>query len=840
MRNLSRLMGAVGMAALAMTGHAVAAEQSENGASQEQNSYGLQEIIVTARKVAENMQDVPVAITAFTGESLEKQNLQQVADLARFTPGLVMRQGSSSNSALTIALRGQVQVDILATLDPSVGTYVDGVYWARAYGLNASMMDVQSVQVLKGPQGTLFGRNTTGGALLIQSNDPDLNDASGSASVGYGRFDEWNLNGVINVPLVEDSVALRLAGSRQKRDGYTTNIVNGTKLDERDRYNLRAKLLVKPSERLSLLFSGEYYNADEAAFGKQLTMFPSAYTPNVSQGGNPTYAIASSAALHTGFSGCVAALQGSNPPAYCNNLSTTITELLQNQNVTPEALQIIGSGYARGAELAEYLRDNPSEVAHYWDPFVRAKTHSFGFTGTLDTDVGEVKFIAGYRKVKSDAGVDLAANGLPTHYTYGNQSLKQHSFELQWAGKTFDNQLDFVVGAFTFGESGFDSSTTLALIGINPLTNHFWGGIDNSSTGIYAQGTYYLSDQFSVTGGLRWSEDRKGLESRTNNYNTATQETVCSLVTGSETFTNPARTLPNGINLGVGEVVGPEICAVDRNDKFSAVSYTIGAEYRATDDIMLYLRHAKGYRAGGQNLRAPSTRFFIPFKPETAYSYEIGIKSELFDRRVRLNLSAYQTDVSDIQRTTLVGETVNGQTVTATILGNAGKARYRGVEADLTFAVTPELLLSASGSLTDPKYIRYSDLSGDRSQERFTGVAKEQFALAADYSKNIGDVGVNLHVDYSWIGKVPFSDYNDPMNPNNDAIMKATTTPATGLLGARASVSFNDGTYELSVYGRNITNNRKAASGLAVFPLGYLGITRQEPATYGVTGTVRF
>jgi iron complex outermembrane recepter protein len=135
----------------------------------EEEDVGLGEIIVTARKVAENLQDVPVAVTVFSGEDLEKQNIQKIENLANFTPGLRMVQAQSTPTAMTIALRGQVQTDILVTLDPSVGTYVDGVYWARAYGLNGNLLDINSVQVLKGPQGTLFGRNTTGGAILINS-----------------------------------------------------------------------------------------------------------------------------------------------------------------------------------------------------------------------------------------------------------------------------------------------------------------------------------------------------------------------------------------------------------------------------------------------------------------------------------------------------------------------------------------------------------------------------------------------------------------------------------------------------------------------------------------------
>src|SRR5690606_36928906 len=160
-------------------------------------------------KVEENLQDVPVAVTAFSGEQLRQQNAVRVSDIARLTPGLSFREGSNNPSGLVVSLRAQVQTDTLATLDPSVGTYVDGFYWARAYGLNADLVDLRSAQVLKGPQGTLFGRNTTGGAILVETNDPNPTFASGMAQATFGEFNERVLSAVLNMPLVEDRAVLR-------------------------------------------------------------------------------------------------------------------------------------------------------------------------------------------------------------------------------------------------------------------------------------------------------------------------------------------------------------------------------------------------------------------------------------------------------------------------------------------------------------------------------------------------------------------------------------------------------------------------------------------------------
>lgn len=790
----------------------------------EDDDGGLKEIVVMARKVAENLQDVPVAVTAFSGEDLEKQNIQKVENIANFTPGLTMRQAQSTPTALTIALRGQVQNDVLVTLDPSVGAYVDGVYWARAYGLNGSLLDIQSVQVLKGPQGTLFGRNTTGGALLINSNDPDLNEYSGKLSATYGRFNEFEATAISNLPIIPGRLSLRLAGTRFHRDGYTTNAapatattvvtastpvargpflgsLNGKKFDERDRWNFRGKLLAQVTDTFSLLLSGEYYDADETAPARALRLATDAYTAS-----NSTYSTANTSALFTGL------INGGPPPINLANLIANLTlgGSLLNANIAAAA-------------------GNPNIVLNNEQPYATARTYSGGLTAALDVPWGEAKLITGYRKVRTNTGLDLEGSQYPIHVTEGQQKIKQVSGELQTTGKAFDGALDFAAGVFAFHETGFDQSISITVPALNPTTSHFGARIDNDSMGIYMQASYHITDALTFTGGVRYSVDDKGITSLNNNYSRTTGLTTCSLIPG------PA------FNAG-GEVVQVEQCAVSRRDSFSGWSYTAGLDYKLSDGILVYAKTAKGFRSGGQNLRAPSTAAFLPFAPEIAYSYEVGFKGEFFERRVRLNVAAYTSDINDIQRSSLIAvppippSTVSG---TATIVSNAGKARVKGLEVELAAVVFPGFTVSASGGLVDPKYIDFADLSGDRSFERFTGVAKKQFSLAADYSTSFSEQGkISLHVDYAWRGDSPTSEYNFVANPQNQAIIEATTAKALGQLGARASVDF--GNFGIAVFGRNITNNRAFVQNLLVAPLGYITGIRNEPTTYGVTATVKY
>lgn len=833
------LLAGVGAFALSIP---ALAQNAPLPADEATDETALGEIIVQARKVNENLQDVPVAVTAFNEADLEKQNVQRAQDIANFTPGMAIRAGQSTPTAVTIALRGQVQTDILVTLDPSVGTYVDGVYWARAYGLNSNLLDIQSVQVLKGPQGTLFGRNTTGGALLINSNNPDLDDFTGRASFTYGRFNELEATGVLNLPIVRDRIALRVAAQRSTRDGYTRNVVpatattalvgntvvqrgpflgsqNGKKFDERDRWNARAKLSIQPTDTLNLLFSGEYFDADETAPSRNIRFAAQGYTANTGAANiapagapctpfgatnscpNTTYAVGGTGGLFVG-------LITGNPPA----------------TATPAGNALLN---AQAAALAAA----PRTTANNEQPYATARTYTFGFTGTLDVPWGEAKLITGYRRIRTNAGLDLEGSQFPVHFTEGQQRIKQKSFELQTTGKAFDGAIDFAAGVFAFNEKGFDQSISIVVPAINPLTSHFYGLIDNDSMGLYTQATWHLTDRLNFTGGVRYSVDDKGLETRNNNYARR------ALPNGLPAGTTICSVVPVAPFVVATETVGPAQCALKRRDDFSGWSYTAGLDYRVTDDVLVYAKTSKGFRSGGQNLRAPSAAAFLPFDPEIAYAYEVGAKTEFFDRRLRFNVAAYITDVNDIQRSTLISTPAVGGT--ATILSNAGKAQFKGVEAELAAVLFPGFTVSATGALVDPKYKRFSDLSGDRRQERFTGVAEEQFSLAADYTTTVGDdARVALHVDYAWRGDVPTGEYFFPANPQNAQIVEATTAKALGLLGARASVEF--GNFGLAVFGRNLTNERKYIQNLLVAPLGYITGIRQEPRTYGVTATAKF
>ena len=748
----------------------------------------LGDIVVTARRVNENLQDVPVAVTAFSGADLQKQNAVRVVDAALLAPSFFVKP-SSTNAAISLTIRGQVQADYPATLDPSVGTYVDGLYWARAFGLNADLLDIQSVQVLKGPQGTLFGRNTTGGAFVLQTNDPSFSGPAGLISATYGRFNERGATAVVNIPVVDDKVALRLAGSFRKRDGYISNPFDNEDYDNRNSWTSRVKLLLKPVDNFSVLLSADYFRANERPQPVRL--------------------------------GYIGPFQG--PASGLALLSYGVQLGLDPVTAKAVADQYIASTIDTDTYSTNNIGKSPNNRGSN-EPRTLTKTQTYSGTATLDTFFGAVKFIGGYRRVQVAQPSDF--DGTPVTIVGGGpiagrkyeEDLKQYSGELQITGKTVNDSVDFAAGILYFKERGVDSRSSTSLLFVNPnVPSIFDGNIDNDSSGVYGQATWHVTNKIGMTGGVRYSAEAKGVTLFNRTFVPSIGGFSCAII---------------------GAI--PPSCAASRHDNFESLSYTAGIDYKPVDDILVYVKTSKGFRSGGENLRAAGANGvgFVGFDPEIAYSYEAGFKSEFFSRRVRLNLAGYYTKVNDVQRTVTVA-TAGGIN---TIIGNAAKTRIYGGEAEFSLLVAPGLRFGANGAITRPKYLDYFDGVSDRSNDRFVFVPRYSWSLSGDYGKTIGGIDFSAHADYAYTGKTPLGPDNlNPSVPSSAEIIRLTTQPALGLLNARVGAAFNDGRYEVAIFGRNITDNRSISYGVNLAsPLNFVVFQRREPATYGVTATVRF
>ncbi len=759
-----------------------------------QSTEGLTDIVVTARKVAENLQSVPVSITALSGDALQQQGARQVSDVALLTPGLVVLQSPSAGSSATFTLRGQVQADNSATVDPSVGVYVDGLYIARAYGINANLLDVQSVQTLRGPQGTLFGRNTTGGAILIDTNNPSFaHGYSVLGSASYGRFNYDSETAIVNAPLIDDVLAVRVAYQRDHRDGYVNEPNTGAKLGNVNDYTFRAKVLFKPVDNLSILLSGEQFRTSFLNDTFRGQYFSQSSPANIEAGVEST----GGACFAGGLAACFGAGIGALATAV-KNANSGDTDRLNEQ------------------------------------PAVYAKTNTYSGTVTLDTFFGAIKAIGGYRRVRASEQYDLDGTPYNILASAGREDLKQLSGELQVTGKALQNKIDFAGGLFVFSEKGVDASYAAALPALVPSIQSFYGYIKNNSQGIYGQASWHVTDALALTGGLRYSIDDKRLIPSNGGYTAGN-------------FVGPAP----GAMFICGQVTCPEY----RSASFGGVSYTAGVDYKLSRDVLAYAKTARGFRSGGQNNRGSD---LVPggadaFGPEQATSYEGGLKSELFDRHLRLNIGGYYTIDKNIQRTaTLSGPT--GATSTLTV--NAGRADFYGGEVEAQAVLPGGFGLAGTAGYTHPKYIDFTDKGTgiDRRSERFFGVARWSASVSPSWKVDMGFGSLQLRSDVSYQSSLPLANNSfavstgalrdvtsgAPVSATDAAnYLKYSTDQAHVLVDGRATLSLMQDKLEVAVWGRNLTNKRDLTAALLLPALGYVSAIRREPRMFGVTATIK-
>ena len=436
---------------------------SDNAAGANQsNSLGV--IIVTARRVEENLQDVPISVSVFTGEQLVEQGAIRVQDTTQFTSNARMRAQATDYTTPQINFRGQIQPDNLATLDPAVGIYVDGFYWARSYGANADLLDVSRVEVLKGPQGTLFGRNTTGGALNIATNDPNFRGISGSLSGGLGNFGNQEFTAVVNAPIVDDRLALRAAVARRASDGYGRELISGNRHFGYESWSGRAKLLFQASEALEILLSAEFFDFDGDSPGAKV----------------------------------IFAQPGSLGDRVAVNISGG-TDSITN--------------YVGGDPFEPRLDNLPDNDT---------KTQTFVGKTTYDFGSATATAILGYRRIDSVRILDVDATPFPIVNTNAFANGDEFTAEFQLSGQAFDNRLSWTTGLYYFTESVTDGTNSLILRSVSGnFDQRTLGIVDNDSVGVYGQASFKITDRLTFTGGLRWSRDHRELISRNQTANAA-------------------------------------------------------------------------------------------------------------------------------------------------------------------------------------------------------------------------------------------------------------------------------------------------------------------------------
>ncbi len=732
----------------------------ENGAAPK-----LDEIVVTARKMEESLQRVPVSVVVVTGGEIEARSMQNLHDLGQTTPNFTYGetpQGGRGNGVLYMRGVGQ------SIKDPPVGVYIDGVYLGTTVGNDVELMDLERVEVLRGPQGTLFGKNTSGGAVNIVTRKPDASEGalSGRLQAAYGSRNRFDLLGSSNIPLITDRLAVQISGTRRTQDGYATR-PDGTDLGDLNRWSGRVGLMWTPAQEFDALLSFDYASFDEHTTVQDLRFI------------NPVGA--------AGFYNQVL------DPDY-DDTWITPGSFFDNFGTGPSLNR--GDGWGTALTLN-----------YHWD----------GATATS---------ISSYRASRSIYAQDPDASPINILDYTRNTKFHQFSEELRLEGKSFGERLSWTVGAYYFDSvDGINATDTVILTalsaaftnGANPYLFSYadLGQAHNTSYALFGQLNYQLTERLSATAGVRFSRDEfEGFSWRAN-----------------------------GAQLGAGffDHPVPDPFPATTGGHQEDTSPRFGLDYQWTPDIMTYVSAARGYKAGDYDT---TTADFV--RPEESWTYELGVRSEFLEHRLRLNATYFYTDYKDMQLG-ISGSQVGagGQIEPFGLTGNIPGVRIRGAELEMTYKPMAGLTLSGSLGLIDPEYTelphddpRWANTAIADPNAAFPYTPKSSYALAIEFERHvIPGIGTVARLDYSHRGDIDYHIENTgPLHQN-----------PTGLLGARLTFSVERSNVAISVFGTNLTDERYILGGYddasianAAPGLGLAVVNMAAPREYGVSAQWSF
>ncbi len=705
-------------ASLAALAIPVAPAQAQEDAQAEQDNVGVEAITVTARRREESLQDTPIAISAVTSAGLEARGIDNVTQIGDFTPNVKFNSSvpvSASNATAAIFIRGIGQNDYQLSADPGVGLYLDGVYISRGVGNVLDVLDVERIEVLRGPQGTLFGRNTIGGAVSVVTKKPD-DELAGSIELTTGSFGRFQGKASLNLPLA-DGIYSSVAGFIHQRDGYVKGMVDGAPdLGDTDQLGGRFALRLEPSSDFTIDLSIDGSRTREnSAPNVAIKIDETAPAPSVWN------------ALYSGAAGI------------CTDTSNPAR--LTNQNCFNS--QWVMGPYRHGGTFTSvsdvFTNGNPDKYQS------ASNVDIWGASATMEWQVSDaisIKSITAYREVTGFWTRD--SDHSPATIVETNSSWKQDQFsqELQLLGDFADGRVNWVLGGYYSSESGNHRDL------VNIVDAVFMSGavLDGESLAFFGQATWEIVPDLNLTGGLRWTEDKKSF----NNQNQYVVE--AGFLTG-------APYNPDGSGLEDGDpLMGP----LGQTAKIADRAWTpmVSLSYRFSPELLTYVSFSQGFKGGGFTQRVFPPFSFIPsFEPETSKTYEIGFKSDLFDRRLRLNGAVFQNDYDNLQIT------VNDPTLGfAPIIQNAAKARIRGVELELTAQPIFGLQIEAGMGYLDAEY-REVDIraltAGVTTDTKLQNAP--EWTLSAGVSYKIEAQGLGSftpRVDWSYRSTV----YNDAVN----------------------------------------------------------------------------
>jgi iron complex outermembrane recepter protein len=760
----------------------------------------LEEVIVTARKRTENIETTPVAITVIGPEQLQTEELRTLSDVAKLTPSLSFANVLYDPFGTQVALRGEAASDNLLETEPPVGIYIDGVYQGATLGTNiSSLLDVSQVEVLEGPQGTLYGRNTTGGAILVTTNLPDYSRASGYVHVRGANYSTWQVDGAVNLPLLSDVLAARLGVEYTDQGGYGTDIANDRRMGNAITTTVHGVLRFDPSSRVNFVFRGDYTTGQTNGALQKMVYLEQGSAANI----EGSVELAAAGKLLN--------------PAFSQNFLAVVPLVLTGK-ATPAQLATFGEGIAAGyAGILASIPSNPYQTALNPGTFARLDTYSTSVTGNFTfSDELSLKSISAFLHQNRSYGLDVDGTVFDivvatspadreAEYTHNNQFTQ----ELNLNGTALNDALKYLLGFYFLHSDGTDYESAVVLPAINPNTPQIVNaGVSDQSTAVFAQGTYTILPGLNFTGGARGTWETKKLTSRNSTGEGATYSCSVPVAVGAP-------------------------CVGTYSNSYSDLSYTASLDYQLTDETLVYVRSGSGFKAGGQNERLTlANAAYANFAPEKVVDYEVGLKTQALRDRLRFNAGYYHSTYTDMQQTEIISIPGGGVT---TIIANTGKAHIDGIELDAVLLPIRRLLLRAAISWMIPKYDSEAPAF---SSGRLEEAPPFQGHVSATYTMPTIAGDARLDVDYSWRGLTDFR----PADHDSFTSAPYSWQPTYGLLGARISFEFSRTKTEIAAYGTNLTDKYHifGAADFTGSGLGYVMNQIGPPRMYGVELTQHF
>jgi iron complex outermembrane receptor protein len=812
------------------------AQDTDTAASQ----AGLEEIIVTATRRAENLQDVPVSISAISSGDLVKKGVFETSDLNNSMPNLQV-SSPYGKSQPNFSIRGiGVGTEFNANAASPVGVYVDEVYQTFRSSHGQQLYDLERIEIVRGPQGTLYGRNTTGGAINFITRKPELHGTNGYLTVGYGNYDRRSVEGAIELTPVEDQVGIRIAGTFEDSDPYMHNVNPNAVTDPggSKNYGIRGTLRIKPSDSIDLSLKGY------AAKSKGGQEVPISTGPSLT---DDTVDLRNS--ILGGLYGV--GLDALLPPPYSRTADGLSDKQVNADTAGYNINRAEGVVFSAKVGLADTI-DLISTTGYDSGLYSQSPTTDCDGTPYRVCSQG---YRASFNAFNQDLRLDITANRAKVILGayYGRDVIKTRN-RPSFFGFLSDLRDGLGLPATYFNPGGAFNGTLLPAdsppTGITATQNFKQV---RKSAAIYGEGSYELTDTLKATIGLRYTKDKFAYtDALTTYYDDA----------GNARMYTVSNYAPGGVEQAyiIGVSPGPAPEGLERRAKSSQLTGRAIIDWKPIDGVMLFASYSKGYRGGtynGLSYGSAAQVYFV--KPEKVDAFEGGFKTRFLDNRAQLNGSFFYYRYKGQQ-----GQVVD-QTATANLVSLDGS--MKGLEIEAEFAATETLRLSASLGLLDSKYKRgacpaaplvgYPPQAGncvstgagnvDVGGNPFPYAAKSSINLAFDWDvATINEGKITLHGDANYTGQFYYDSFGKYDYVNGDVnsrdLARGVFHEGEGKYWVvNGRLSYATDSWTLSGWVKNLTDKTYYPFGInleTLFGSGYR--VRSQPRTYGIEASVRF